>query len=180
MNSFLPKQQTELFGRGRSTPDSSSRAVPSVGVADPATPNQQKDWLGRGWAYPVALDPLTGGVAIAEYEIDIRQSIEIILGTAPGERVMRPDFGCGIYELVFEVIDASLLTRVQAAVTRAMVTYEARIEVLSVNVNPLYAADGLLLIEFQYRVRRTNQKDNMVYPFYFREGGPVQAEGSRG
>jgi uncharacterized protein len=163
--------------RGRSQP--SSRPG-NAGTTKSVAPNLQKDWLGRGWAYPVDLDPLTGGVAVAEYEADIRQSIEIILGTAPGERVMRPDFGCGIHELVFDAIDAAMVTRVETAVTKAMVTYEARIEVLGVKVNPLYSADGVLLIELEYRVRRTNQKDNMVYPFYFREGGPVNVEGSRG
>jgi hypothetical protein len=143
-------------------------------------PNQQKDWLGRGWAYPVTIDSNTGGIAVAEYEADIRQSILIIIGTAQGERVMRPDFGCGIHDLVFEAVDSMLLTRIQTTVTGAMVKYEPRIEVLSVNVDPSNAADGLLTIEFQYRVRLTNQKDNLVYPFYFREGGVSQVEGSRG
>lgn len=143
-------------------------------------PNEQKDWLGRGWAYPVTVDPLTGGIAVSEYEADIRQSILIILGTARGERVMRPDFGCGIHELVFEVIDVATLTRVETEVTDSMVKYEPRIEVLGVRADPLRAADGELLIEFEYRVRRTNQKDNLVYPFYFREGGAGQEEGSRG
>ncbi len=143
-------------------------------------PNQQKDWLGRGWAYPVSIDPLTGGVSVAEYETDIRQSILIILGTARGERVMRPDFGCGIHELAFEVIDVATLTRVETVVTESMVKYEPRIEVLGVRADPLQASDGVLLIEFEYRVRRTNQKDNMVYPFYFREGGPGPSGGSRG
>jgi phage baseplate assembly protein W len=143
-------------------------------------PNPQKDWLGRGWAYPVSIDPATGGIAAAEYEVDIRQSIITIIGTAPGERVMRPDFGCGVHDLVFETIDTALLTRVQTTVTAALVKYEARIEILSVNVDPLLAADGILTIELQYRVRLTNQKDNLVYPFYFREGGVGQAAGSRG
>jgi uncharacterized protein len=179
MNELLPKQRRQLPGPGRAQPNLGSRPS-SATAAKSIIANPQKDWLGRGWAYPVKLDPLTGGVAVAEYEADIRQAIEIILGTAPGERVMRPDFGCGIYELLFDAINAAMLTRVQTAVTRAMVTYEPRIEVLGVQVNPLYSADGLLLIELDYRVRRTNQKDNMVYPFYFREGGPVQVEGSRG
>jgi len=177
MNNALPKKGRALGLQWQ--PDPASRTT-SVGSTNQVVTNQQKDWLGRGWAFPVNLDPLTGGIAFAEYEQDIRQSIQIILGTAPGERVMRPDFGCGIYELVFDVIDSAMLTRVETAVTQAMVTYEARIEVLSVRADPLYAADGLLLIEFDYRVRLTNQKDNLVYPFYFREGGPVQVEGSRG
>jgi phage baseplate assembly protein W len=141
--------------------------------------DEQKDWLGRGWMYVVQIDPATGGVAYAEFEADIRQSIMIILGTSRGERVMRPDFGCGIHDLVFEVIDVSTLTRVEAAVRDALTKYEARIEVLGVRADPLEAADGRLLIELEYRVRRTNQIGNLVYPFYFREGGVGVVEGSR-
>jgi phage baseplate assembly protein W len=141
--------------------------------------DQQKAWMGRGWAYPVQIDPRTGGIAFAEYETDIRQSIIIILGTARGERVMRPDFGCGIHDLVFEVIDVAMLTRVEAAVRESLTKYEARIEVLNVRANPLLAADGELLIELEYRVRMTNQIGNLVYPFYFREGGAGTTEESR-
>lgn len=142
--------------------------------------DEQKDWLGRGWAFPVRIDPATGGVALAEYEADIRQAILIILETAPGERVMRPDFGCGIHDLVFEVVDVATLTRVESAVRDALIRYEARIEVLGVRADPLRAADGELRIELEYRVRRTNQIGNLVYPFYFREGGVGIVEGSRG
>ena len=141
--------------------------------------DERKDWLGRGWVYPVRIDPHTGGIAFAEYEADIRQSIMIILGTSRGERVMRPDFGCGIHDLVFEVVDVATLTRVEAAIDDAMTKYEARIEVLSVRANPLLAAEGQLLIELEYRVRRTNQIGNLVYPFYFREGGIGIVEESR-
>jgi phage baseplate assembly protein W len=141
--------------------------------------DERKDWLGRGWAYPVQLDPATGGVAVAEYEADIRQSIMIILGTARGERVMRPDFGCGIHDLVFEVTDVGTITRIETEVHEAMIKYEARIELIGVRADPMDAANGLLLIELEYRVRRTNQIGNLVYPFYFREGGAADAEGSR-
>ncbi|HLK48652.1 MAG TPA: GPW/gp25 family protein [Bryobacteraceae bacterium] len=143
-------------------------------------PSQQKDWLGVGWAHPVRIDPLTGDVAMAAYEADVRQAIWIILGTAPGERVMRPDFGCGIYDLVFEVIDMALVTRIETTVTQSMVKYEPRIEVLAVQVDTSQAPAGLLNIELDYRVRLTNQKDNLVYPFYFREGGAGRPAGSRG
>jgi uncharacterized protein len=143
-------------------------------------PNQQKDWMGRGWAFPVQVDASTGGIAIAQYEIDIRQSIEIILGTSPGERVMRPDFGCGIRDLVYETINTALLTRIQTTVTDALVKYEPRIELLTIDIDPSDAGNGLLTIELEYRVRLTNQKDNLVYPFYFNEGGVAPAPGSRG
>ena len=132
--------------------------------------DQQKEFLGRGWAYPVALDPTTGSAAEAAYEEDVRQSIRIIIATDRGSRVMRPDFGCGIHELVFTAIDSAALTRVKAAVTDALNKYEARIE-FEVNVDPLRAAEGILLVLIDYRIRKTNQTGNLVYPFYFREGG---------
>ena len=141
--------------------------------------NEQKDWLGRGWAYPVQVDRLTGGVEVSEYEIDIHQAIRIMLGTARGERVMRPDFGCGIHDLVFEVMDTATLTRVETAVRECLTKYEARIELLGVAVDPYFAAEGKLLVEIDYRIRRTNQIGNFVYPFYFREGGADATLGTR-
>lgn len=141
---------------------------------------ERKEWLGRGFGYPVRLDPETGGVVASEFEQDIRESIQIILGTARGERVMRPDFGCGIHDLVFEVIDVATMTRVEVNVRESLTKYETRIELISVQSDPLLAAEGKLLIELEYRVRRTNQLGNLVYPFYFREGGVGLVEGSRG
>ncbi|HEV8334456.1 MAG TPA: GPW/gp25 family protein [Steroidobacteraceae bacterium] len=133
---------------------------------------ERKEFLGRGWAMPVALDPRTGHVAEAEYEEDIRQSIRLIVETVPGERVMRPNFGCGIHELVFASIDSETLQRVRSVVEEALQRCEARIEVIEVGVDEESArSDGSLLIEVDYRVRNTNQVGNLVFPFYFREGG---------
>src|ERR1051326_5119878 len=102
--------------------------------ANDLTP-ERKDFLGRGWAMPVALDPRTGTVASVAYEEDIRQSILIILETAPGERVMRPNFGCGIHELVFAAIDSTAIQRIKSVVDEALRRCEARIEVLNIDVN---------------------------------------------
>jgi phage baseplate assembly protein W len=132
---------------------------------------ERKEFLGRGWAMPVALDPRTGQVATAEYEEDIRQSIRIILETAPGERVMRPNFGCGIHELVFTAVDSTAIQRIRSEVEEAMRRCEARIEVIGVTVDEAATSEGKLLIELEYRVRKTNQVGNLVFPFYFREGG---------
>src|SRR5260370_37033734 len=140
---------------------------------------QRKAWLGVGWAYPVAVDPATSGISRATYEVDIRQSINIILGTAPGERVMRADFGCGIHDLVFESLDTALITRIETSVRDALTRYEARVEVLDVSVDTTDFLLGRLIVELQYRVRKTNQTDNLVYPFYFRVGGIGMNEGSR-
>src|SRR5262249_54144950 len=132
---------------------------------------ERKDFLGRGWATPVAVDPRTGHVQFVEYEDDIHQSIRIILETAPGERVMRPRFGCGIHEMVFTSLDSTTLQEIRSSVEEAMRRCEARIEVLNVNVDDAASADGQLIIELEYRVRKTNQVGNLVFPFYFREGG---------
>jgi len=120
---------------------------------------------------PVDIDPRTGLVASVEYEDDIRQSIFIILETARGERVMRPDFGCGIHELVFEAVDSRTLQRIRSDVEDALLRFEARIEVLGVTIDEDATSEGVLMIELEYRVRRTNQTGNLVFPFYFREGG---------
>lgn len=133
--------------------------------------SDQRDFLGIGWKYPVATDPLTGDIALSRYDLDVREAIRIILETAPGERVMRPRFGCGIHELVFEEINTTTIFAIQAAVRDALIAYEPRIELLDVTVDPLDALNGLLVIGIDYRVRRTNQVDNLVYPFFYSEGG---------
>jgi phage baseplate assembly protein W len=133
--------------------------------------DKQKTWMGRGWAYPVMVDPLTGDIAMSVYEEDIRQSLRIILGTARGERVMRPAFGCGIHDLVYDALDTALVTRIEAQVRESVLRYEARIELLAVSVDTSDFLRGRLVVQIEYRVRQTNQRDNLVYPFYFREGG---------
>lgn len=133
--------------------------------------DQRKDFLGRGWAMPVELDPRTGLVATVAFEEDVRQSIFIILETAPGERVMRPNFGCGIHDLAFTAVDTTVIQRIKSLVEEALRRCEARIEVLDVNVHEDPNVDGQLLIELEYRVRKTNQIGNLVFPFYFSEGG---------
>lgn len=139
--------------------------------------DSQKAWIGRGWAFPVVIDPRTGGVAMVQYEDDIRQSIQIILGTARGERVMRPDFGCGIHDLVYDAMDTAFVTRIETGVREALSRYEARVEVLDVTVDTSGFIRGELVVQLEYRVRMTNQRQNLVYPFYFREGGVAPRDG---
>ena len=138
---------------------------------DQNSSTERKDFLGRGWAMPVALDPRTGRVATAEYEDDIRQSILIILETSPGERVMRPNFGCGIHELVFTSVDTTAIQLIKSSVEEALRRWEARVEVIGVTVDEASTREGRLLVEIEYEVRKTNQVGNVVFPFYFQEGG---------
>ena len=123
------------------------------------------DFLGRGWSFPVGLDD-GGQVRLADGEEGIRQSIWMILGTSPGERVMRPDFGCGLHDLVFGVNNAATATAVAGAVRDALATWEPRIDVLDVYAVPDPSQPNLLLIEINYQVRSTNSRFNLVYPFY--------------
>lgn len=133
------------------------------------TATKERDFLGVGWSYPVVTDPMKGDVQLSRYERDVKESIKIILETAPGERVMRPRFGCGIHEMVFQEINATTMFAVEASVRDALIAYEPRIELLAVNVDPRDALQGCLYINITYRLRRTNQDDNLVYPFFFKE-----------
>jgi hypothetical protein len=125
------------------------------------------DFRGTGWAFPVRVG--AGAIEAVSGDEDVRQSIHLILATAKGERVMRPDFGCGIHDLVFAAVSTQLIARVRREVEDALRTYEARIEVLRVAVATGGLAVGRLDVEIDYRVRTTNQTGNYVYPFYFRE-----------
>jgi phage baseplate assembly protein W len=84
---------------------------------------------------------------------------------------MRPNFGCGIWDLVFAAVDSTAVQRIRSVVEEALRRCEARIEVLGVNVDEAATSEGKLLVEIEYRVRKTNQLGNLVFPFYFREGG---------
>jgi phage baseplate assembly protein W len=131
------------------------------------------DFWGRGWNYPPRI--IGGATALSEAEDKIRQSIRIILGTAKGERAMRPDFGCGIHDFVFEILNASTINAMRQLVREALILWEPRIDVLNVSVSSDAVGDdptrGLVAISIEYRVRATNAVFNYVYPFYLRPGG---------
>src|SRR3954451_7002356 len=123
------------------------------------------DLIGTGWAFPVRTDA-TASIASNTGHERIRQSIRIILGTAPGERPMRPEFGCGIHDLVFEALDARLAGRVERAVRASLVRWEPRIEVKRVVAYADPVQEARLLIDIAYVVRQTGDARNLVYPFY--------------
>jgi uncharacterized protein len=123
------------------------------------------EFLGVGWGFPIAFDD-GGALELAAYDESIRQSIQIILETARGERVMRPDFGCGLHERVFAVNDSLTRGAVAEDVREALLQWEPRIELLDVTVTAGGAADEILNISIDYRVRSTDNRFNLVYPFY--------------
>lgn len=127
-----------------------------------------RDFLGVGWKFPLQVTE-SGAIAAARQEIRVEESMYIVLGTAKGERVMQPDFGCGIHDLVFAPNNAGTKGLVKDQVRRALTLFEPRIDVLDVQVDSTPERPNLLLIRIDYRVRSTNAIGNFVYPFYINE-----------
>lgn len=134
------------------------------------------EFLGTGWAFPVTVNG-DGAVKRSSYEENIKESIGIILGTAKGERQMRPDFGCGIHELVFARNNQATAGIAAYHVEQALIRWEPRIELIRVQASPdrdqtdrSSGASEFLVISIEYRVIATNSIFNLVYPFYLTEG----------
>jgi len=129
-----------------------------------------QEFLGVGWACPMSCDDSSKDIALSRYEKDVEEAILIILKTAPGERVMRPDFGCGIHEYVFAPNNAQTAGMIRFHVEQALARWEPRIEALSVQVNSDSYRPEVLLIDIGYTVRSTDSRFNIVYPFYLERG----------
>jgi phage baseplate assembly protein W len=128
-----------------------------------------EDFLGSGWKYPVSIKK--GKIVSSGGEDSIRESIIIILTTPKGERVMRPDFGCEINELVFAQNTTSTATLIEFYIKEALLKWEPRIEVLDVSATPDEDERDKIDINIEYMVKTTNTRDNLVYPFYLDKGG---------
>lgn len=124
------------------------------------------DFLGLGWNFPIRLGKSRQIELTRDGDESVRQSIWTILATSPGERVMRPGFGCGIHDLVFGANNAATATAVTAAVRDALAIWEPRIDVLDVSAAADPSDASLLIVEVNYQVRSTNSRFNLVYPFY--------------
>ncbi|MDB5812214.1 MAG: putative tail lysozyme [Betaproteobacteria bacterium] len=125
-----------------------------------------RDFLGIGWKFPLQVTP-SGRIAQSRYEQRIEESIYLILSTAKGERVMLPDFGCGIHDLVFAPNSVATISSTVQSVRTALTKFEPRIDVLDLNAEA--QGENLLLIRISYRIRANNAIGNLVYPFYVRE-----------
>lgn len=123
------------------------------------------DVLGTGLAFPVAVD-VRRAIALVEGREDVEQAIGIILATAPGERPMRPEFGCDLHRMVFERLNAATTSRMERAIRAALHRWEPRIEVEAVSFEIGDPDNGQLLIDIGYRLRTTNSRRNLIYPFY--------------
>ncbi|MER5263940.1 GPW/gp25 family protein [Actinosynnema sp. NPDC002837] len=124
-----------------------------------------ESFIGRGWGFPLRTGP-TGGIGMVEREQEITEAIRLVLGTAPGERPMRPEFGCGIHEHVFASADGATAGHVAREVRAALDRWEPRIEVDDVVVAFDAVEVGTLYIDVRYTIRSTNDRRNLVFPFY--------------
>lgn len=132
--------------------------------------NDTSLFLGTGWRFPPSFAGKGRAACMAHDEEDIKESLHLLLSTVPGERVMQPEFGCSLSSMVFETFDRSSVTDVEDRVQRAILFFEPRVVVERVVVDLSREFEGFLSIVVYYRVRATNNRSNMVYPFYFLEG----------
>jgi phage baseplate assembly protein W len=129
---------------------------------------ESREFLGVGWKFPIRINA-RGGFSLSRHEQDIEEAIWIILSTAKGERVMEPDFGCGINDYVFAPNNPATRGSISFEVQKSLSEYEPRIEEVNVRVESFPESDNRLLIYVDYRVRSNNSKRNLVYPFYLTE-----------
>lgn len=126
-------------------------------------------FLGTGWSFPPTFSLASKGVEMASGAEDIRQSLEILLNTRPGERVMQPDFGCDMGDFVFEPLNTTTKTLMKDRIQRAILYYESRIDVQNITLEDA-PEGGMLMIDIEFIVRATNSRMNLVFPFYLEEG----------
>jgi uncharacterized protein len=131
---------------------------------------EERSFLGQGWSFPPVFNKKNKKVEMVKEEEDIRQSLQILLSTRIGERVMRPDFGCNLDEMLFENLDITLKTYVTDLIESAILYFEPRIELNAVEIQPDNELEGVLMIHLIYTIRSTNTRNNFVYPFYKNEG----------
>jgi len=131
--------------------------------------NSNPDFLGTGWSFPPTFSKAEQGVQMVSAEEDIQQSLEILLSTRPGERVMHPEYGCNLDIMLFEPLTTTLITYVSDMIRTSILYFEPRIDLLKVDINAQQATEGLILIEIHYIIRSTNSRYNYVYPFYLPE-----------
>jgi uncharacterized protein len=131
---------------------------------------EERSFLGQGWSFPPVFNKKNKKVEMVKEEEDIRQSLQILLSTRIGERVMRPDFGCNLDEMLFENLDITLKTYVTDLIESAILYFEPRIELNAVEIQPDNELEGVLMIHLIYTIRSTNTRNNFVYPFYKYEG----------
>jgi phage baseplate assembly protein W len=133
-------------------------------------PTKEQAILGIGWSFPPTFSRATLSIDMVEADTDIRESLWILFSTTLGERVMLPEYGTQIWQMVFRALNTTLTTQLADMVSQAILYWEPRIDVVDIKVTPDASQNGRVLIMVDYIVRRTNTRSNLVYPFYLQEG----------
>lgn len=132
------------------------------------------DFLGKGWSFPPSFNAQLKTVEITEKEEDINRSLQILLTTTVGERIMEPKYGCNMEELLFEPLNTSTKTIIIDKIKTAILYFEPRIDAKSIKLNTQNELEGEVLIEIEYQVRATNSRFNFVFPYYKKEGSELK------
>jgi phage baseplate assembly protein W len=132
-----------------------------------------RPFLGRGWSFPPTFNRTEAAVEMLAEEADIASSLEILLTTARGERIMLPQYGCNLEELVFESLDTRMKTLMADKVESAILYHEPRIDLERIRLDDSRETEGVVLIEVVYRVKSTNSRFNFVFPYYRLEGTDI-------
>ncbi len=143
-------------------------------MSDNTTDNLQTSFLGTGWSFPPEFVRETGQVLMTSDEDDIRASLAILLGTAAGERFLNPEYGLDLHEMLFEPLSTTMKTFLQDRVKTAILIYEPRINLLSLELDTTAQYEGKIAVVLDYEVRSTNSRYNLVYPFYVSDGNEVR------
>jgi phage baseplate assembly protein W len=133
-------------------------------------------FLGTGWGFPPSFEKREDGsisVKMVSREEDIRESLCILFSTKVGERLMNPEFGCDLHQMVFEQISVSTITKIKEIIRKAILFFEPRITLEKIKIDDSNSIEGRLLISLEYIIRTTNSRSNVVYPFYFLEGNNI-------
>jgi phage baseplate assembly protein W len=131
---------------------------------------ENQGFLGSGWSFPPKFDKYSKSVIMDNGEVDIENSIRIILGTYPGERLMNPNFGCAVKRMNFENIDKGNVTRIQEIVGNALIQFEPRVKFQSIEIISQDEQEGLIVLQLNYTIISTNTRHNIVFPYYLMEG----------
>lgn len=133
----------------------------------------EKSFLGRGWSFPPEFNRENRSVKMLENEDDIRSSLQILLTTRLGERIMVPEYGCNLDELMFNPLNLTLKTYVADLIKTAILYHEPRIDVKKISIDSADELNGVLMINIDYIIRSTNSRRNMVFPYYKEEGSEL-------
>ncbi len=135
--------------------------------------DNKKSFLGIGWGFPPEFSEDLNQVVMISEEEDIKSSLEILLTTRLGERVLLPNYGCNLQDLLFEKLDRTLITYAKELIETAILYHEPRIDVIKIDVSETDPLEGQLIIKIAYRIRATNSRTNVVFPFYKGEGTDI-------